>query len=266
MSASVTKMLVDKLNDIFGTFVEGIKTENLSVSLFAGTLVQENLSLKPEALLGLRLPLIVKSGTVRRVEISVPWHRLSSEPVVVEIDTVELLAATNYDLGHEALGELEQRIRGAIEAKLQRVKDAETARQESKVLDDSYMTKLLTRITENMRIKLTNFHVRFEDDGRGVSHPLAAGLVLSELSVQTADANWDTAGGTYMDPDGSNEARHKLLKMEGLEIYWRGVHRAELLTNKLDSQTSSDKIHVSIVCPSAPPPPAHHSLIPRHRP
>jgi hypothetical protein len=56
----------------------------------------------------------VTSGTVRRVAITVPWHRLSSEPVVVEIDTVELLAATNYDLGHEALGELEQRIRGAI--------------------------------------------------------------------------------------------------------------------------------------------------------
>ena len=69
---------------------------------------------------------------MRRVAITVPWHRLSSEPVVVEIDTVELLAATNYDLGHEALGELEQRIRGAIEAKLQRVKEAETARQERK--------------------------------------------------------------------------------------------------------------------------------------
>ena len=95
------------------------------------------------------------------------------------------------------------------------------------------MAKLGTRIVENMRIKLTNFHARFEDDGRGVGHPLAAGFVLSELSVQTADANWDTADGTYMDPDGSTEARRKVLKMDGLEIYWRGVHRAELLTRRV---------------------------------
>jgi hypothetical protein len=54
MSASVTAMLVEKLNGIFGTFVTGISAENLTVSLFQGTLVQENLSLKPEALLGLR--------------------------------------------------------------------------------------------------------------------------------------------------------------------------------------------------------------------
>ena len=119
MSSSVTNMLVEKLNGIFGSFVEGISAQNLTVELWNGVIKHENLKLKPQALDALKLPLTVVSGTVRRLEVKVPWNRLSSEPVVVEIDTIELLAQTNYALGHETLSALEERIRAAIEAKVE---------------------------------------------------------------------------------------------------------------------------------------------------
>ena len=231
---SVTNLLVEKLNGVFGSFVTGINAQNLTVDLWNGVIRHEQLKLKPEALAALKLPVTVLSGTVRRLEVRVPWSRLSTEPVVVEIDTVELLAATNYDLGHESLNALEERIRAAIEDKLQRTAEAEVARQESAVLQDTYLSRLGTRIVENMRIKLTNLHARFEDPGRGVGHPLAAGFVLQELSVQTVNADWDSAGGSYMDPsDDPTAARRKLLALTGLEIYWREVAEEELLVEKV---------------------------------
>eukprot|EP01043_Picozoa_sp_COSAG02_P084854 COSAG02_NODE_22613_length_746_cov_1.581144_1_plen_112_part_01 len=111
---SVTNLLVDKLNGLFGSFVTGINTQNLTVELWNGIIKHENLKLKPEALAALKLPVTVLSGTVRRLEVRVPWTRLSTEPVVVEIDTVELLAATNYERGRETLNALQDLILAAI--------------------------------------------------------------------------------------------------------------------------------------------------------
>ena len=111
---SIKGLLIEKLQETFGRYVSGISPENLTVELLNGVIRQENLELRREALDGLKLPITVLSGRVGSLLVKVPWAHLSTQPVEVEIDTVELLAATNYELESEEAGSLAGRVKGAI--------------------------------------------------------------------------------------------------------------------------------------------------------
>ncbi|KTF79871.1 hypothetical protein cypCar_00020947 [Cyprinus carpio] len=71
---------------------------------------------------------------------------------------------------------------------------------------DTFAEKLATQVIKNLQVKITSIHIRYEDDVSVDSpyisalqlcvsdpqRPLAMGMTLSELSLQTADENWKT--------------------------------------------------------------------------
>jgi vacuolar protein sorting-associated protein 13D len=67
--------------------------ENDSLSLHVtGAVELENLPLKKDALKSLDLPLEVKSGFVGRITLKIPLRQLRSEPWVISIDNLYLVA------------------------------------------------------------------------------------------------------------------------------------------------------------------------------
>jgi vacuolar protein sorting-associated protein 13A/C len=50
------------LSKYLGDYVDGLSTDNLSLGIFSGEVVLENLALKRSALAGLHLPVTVKAG------------------------------------------------------------------------------------------------------------------------------------------------------------------------------------------------------------
>ena len=203
--ASAKALVLAKLQQVFGKYVDGITPENLRVQLLAGTLTHHNLSLKEEALADLRLPIAVRAGRLGRFVVKVPWRHLASQPVVVEIDTVELLAATNHELHERPDPELSERIKAAIRQKLARLENAEISRQgRAEMGSDSYLDRLGRRILENLRVQVTGVHLRFED--LRSSPPVAIGMTLGELSVVSTDATW-AAGGSWVDLKATEERR-----------------------------------------------------------
>lgn len=58
-----------------------------------------------------------------------PWRRLSTEPVKVEIDNVLLVATANTDLLDAELPGLAARLAAAVKGKLQSVVNAEIVRK-----------------------------------------------------------------------------------------------------------------------------------------
>ena len=64
-----------------------------------------NLSLKREACYSLGLPLDVLSGYVQSIELSIPWSRLGSEPVMLNLDGVYLVVGPRTQQGIDEHGQ-----------------------------------------------------------------------------------------------------------------------------------------------------------------
>lgn len=59
------------LNRYLGTYVQGLDTKSLKISVFKGDVTLRNLKLKPEALADLNLPITVKAGLVGSLTLKV---------------------------------------------------------------------------------------------------------------------------------------------------------------------------------------------------
>ncbi|XP_075873846.1 intermembrane lipid transfer protein VPS13C isoform X3 [Nelusetta ayraudi] len=96
--------------------------------------------------------------------------------------------------------------------KLKRHDDKEKPSEEKK---DTFAEKLATQVIKNLQVKISSIHLRYEDDLSDPQRPLAMGVTLSELSLQTTDENWKSCI--------LNEAAkiiYKLGRLDSLCAYW----------------------------------------------
>ena len=80
------------LQRLLGRYVAGLEKRNLSLKMWSGRVVLENLSLRGDALIGL-VPAHMHSGQIGRLEMVVPWHKLGSLPVTLDLQDISLLVS-----------------------------------------------------------------------------------------------------------------------------------------------------------------------------
>lgn len=76
-------VLVSVVQRLIGRFVDGLDTKSLKLSIWKGKVVLKDVQLRPDALYSLGLPLSVRSGSIERLTLDIPWRRLGKEPVIV---------------------------------------------------------------------------------------------------------------------------------------------------------------------------------------
>ncbi|KAJ8271533.1 hypothetical protein COCON_G00103920 [Conger conger] len=222
-------LVSDLLNKFIGDYVENLDKSQLKIGIWGGNVVLENLRVKENALSELDVPFKVKAGQVGKLTLKIPWKNLYSEPVVATLDGLYLLVvpgatesglystpynAIKYDAAKE-----EKYNQEAKQKELQRIEDALlTAARREKPKDekkDTFAEKMATQVIKNLQVKITSIHIRYEDDVSDPQRPLSMGVTLSELSLQTTDANWKACI--------LNEAAkiiYKLGRLECLCAYW----------------------------------------------
>ncbi|XP_063099462.1 intermembrane lipid transfer protein VPS13C isoform X5 [Cavia porcellus] len=80
---------------------------------------------------------------------------------------------------------------------------------------DTFLEKLATQIIKNVQVKITDIHIKYEDDVTDPERPLSFGVTLGELSLLTTNENWT--------PCILNEAEkiiYKLIRLDSLSAYW----------------------------------------------
>jgi vacuolar protein sorting-associated protein 13A/C len=129
------------------------------------------LKLKAEALNSLRLPVTVKAGFVGTITLKVPWKSLGKEPVIVLIDRLFVLAHPAPD-GQTLKEEDREKL---FEAKLQQIEAAEAATLEATSRSskggpipggNSWLYNLISTIIGNLKVTISNVHIRYEDSIR----------------------------------------------------------------------------------------------------
>lgn len=211
-------MLEDKVADLLqkylGNYVRGLSKEALKISVWRGDVELTNMQLKPEALNALKLPVKVKSGFLGSIKLKVPWSRLGQEPVLVYLDRIFLLVepATKVE------GSTDDFVQ---EAKRSRVREMETKLLESKHKQEaeentSWLGSLINTIIGNIKVSITNIHIRYEDTESNPGHPFAAGITLEKLASVTIDDN----GNEIFITGGALEHMQKSIALERLAIYF----------------------------------------------
>ncbi|XP_032273583.1 vacuolar protein sorting-associated protein 13C isoform X3 [Phoca vitulina] len=80
---------------------------------------------------------------------------------------------------------------------------------------DTFLEKLATQVIKNVQVKITDIHIKYEDDVTDPQQPLSFGVTLGELSLLTANEHWT--------PCILNEAEkiiYKLIRLDSLSAYW----------------------------------------------
>ncbi|KAJ2950876.1 hypothetical protein O0L34_g5236 [Tuta absoluta] len=199
------------LNRLLGKYVSDLDTENLNVGIFSGNVNLTDLKLKPEALYELDLPIDVKIGTIGKVNLQIPWSGLYTQPVVVHIEDVLILVGpaisnTHFDPDRE------KRLTRAAKRKI--LQDLEA---ESEILKgpQNFFENLFTAIVNNIQIYVRNVHVRYEDSISSKDGPLAGGLCLQSLSIETTNSKWKAS----VTPANASTV-YQMMRIESLSLYW----------------------------------------------
>ncbi|KAM7530923.1 hypothetical protein LguiB_034333 [Lonicera macranthoides] len=175
------------LQRYLGNYVRGLSKEALKISVWQGDVELTNMQLKPEALNALKLPVKVKAGFLGSVKLKVPWSRIGQDPVLVYLDRIFLLAepATQVEgFNEDAVQEI----------KKSRIKEMELKLLESREIlmtemNKSWLGSLVNTIIGNLKLSISNIHIRYEDLESNPGHPFAAGVTLENLSAVTVDDN-----------------------------------------------------------------------------
>ncbi|XP_015689233.1 uncharacterized protein LOC102707936 [Oryza brachyantha] len=208
------------LRKYLGEYVEGLSVEALRISVWKGDVVLKDLKLKAEALNSLRLPVTVKAGFVGTITLKVPWKSLGKEPVIVLIDRLFVLAHPAPD-GQTLKEEDREKL---FEAKLQQIETAEAATLEATSRSskggpvpggNSWLYNLISTIIGNLKVTISNVHIRYEDSVSNSGHPFASGFTLSRLAAVTVDED----GNETFDAGVALDKLRKSVELHRLAIY-----------------------------------------------
>ncbi|NXY44196.1 VP13A protein, partial [Ceuthmochares aereus] len=155
---------------------------------------------------------------VGQLNLQIPWQNLYTQPVEAVLDGVYLLivptASIKYDAEKEArqLLEARQRELQRIEEAKQKIADQDKVKEEKQ---DTFVEKLVTQVIKNLQVKISNIHIRYEDDITNRNNPLSFGISLQNLSLQTSDKNWNPCL-----HDETAKLFYKLVRLDNLFAYW----------------------------------------------
>ncbi|XP_057258116.1 intermembrane lipid transfer protein VPS13A isoform X6 [Pezoporus wallicus] len=211
-------LVVDVLNRFLGDYVVNLDSSQLKLGIWGGAVALKNLEIKENALSQLDVPFKVIAGHIGQLNLQIPWQNLYTQPVEAVLDGVYLLivptASVKYDAEKEARQFLEARQRELqrIEEAKQKIADQDKAKEEKQ---DTFVEKLVTQVIKNLQVKISNIHIRYEDDITNRNNPLSFGISLQNLSLQTSDQNWNPCL-----HDETAKLFYKLVRLDNLFAYW----------------------------------------------
>ncbi|KAJ8005978.1 hypothetical protein DPEC_G00123500 [Dallia pectoralis] len=211
-------VVVDVLNRFLGDYVVNLDGSQLNLGIWGGDAVLKHLEIKENALSQLDIPFKVRAGHIGRLQLKIPWKNLYTQSVEATLDGVYLLIVPTASIKYDAEKE-EKQLQEARQRELQRIEETKqkAAEQENPAFEkqDTFVEKLVTQVIKNLQVKISNIHVRYEDDVTNPKCPLSFGVSLQNLSLQTADEHWKPCL-----LDEKAKLFFKLVQLDNLFAYW----------------------------------------------
>ncbi|XP_041130652.1 vacuolar protein sorting-associated protein 13D-like isoform X3 [Polyodon spathula] len=198
------------LNTYLGKYVSNLNTDQLSIALLKGAVELENLPLRQDALREFDLPFEVKAGFIGKITLQIPFYRPQSDPWLISISQLHLIGGParlqEFDEEAEKKGERERK-RELLKALEDKWKSE--CQQKGESYWYSVTASMVTRIVENIELKIQDLHLRFEDSISNPEKPFAFGVCIKRVSAQNATKE-----------PAQKLQRQKQLEIEEFSVYW----------------------------------------------
>lgn len=91
----LSNLVATLINKFLSPFVDELAAEQLKIFTWSGQVKLTDVSVKSNAFDALDLPCVVQHGTIGKIEAAVPWTNIYSEPIVINISDVYVVAVPN---------------------------------------------------------------------------------------------------------------------------------------------------------------------------
>jgi vacuolar protein sorting-associated protein 13A/C len=208
------------LGSVLGKYVEGLDKKNINVGIWSGDFVIENVSVKPEVMDIANLPMNLLFSHIGRIRALIPWKDLSGSPVEIEMDDLYIIAAPKTledieKIGVDLFNDRHSMINEFAKTMEENIKKS----AKDKAKEDGYISKLTTKIIDNVQVRIKNIHIRFEC--KVMDKPMFSfGMTLDGLTIYTTD---EAGTKIYVDrTNKKNEGKpmHKRLHLVDFSVYW----------------------------------------------
>ncbi|RXM33331.1 Vacuolar protein sorting-associated protein 13A [Acipenser ruthenus] len=119
-----------------------------------------------------------------KLELKIPWKNLYNQSVEATLAGVYLLIVPTASIKYDAEKE-EKQLQEARQKELQRIEEtklkAEEREKPKEEKQDTFIEKLITQVIKNLQVKISNIHIRYEDDLVRLDNLFAYWNVNSEL-------------------------------------------------------------------------------------
>ncbi|KAL3248419.1 hypothetical protein MRX96_056494 [Rhipicephalus microplus] len=189
-------------------------TGDSKLSLWGGDAVFSNLDLRLEALeQELRLPFRLVNGHIHELRIHVPWTKLTSEPVVITVNTIECVLRLGESSASSSSSSVSStpsvtRFRRVSSARAISP-DGSSSSQTLAQPPGGYLGGLLQRVLHNITIVLNNVILKYAEED------LVLSLNVKAVEVASADASWQPA---FAQLATENPVLRKLVSMEDVTV------------------------------------------------
>ena len=279
MLESVVERLLSRY---LAQYVHGISRDKLSVAVWSGNVELEDLHVKPEVSDLLGIPFRVLWGRIQKIKLTIPWSRIGSSPVCVEVAGLHVLLEPKpipEQNDEELIEQLREVKRKQVEACEQQMHDArlrlaEQQQQQAAVAtggkegDGGFFFRFVNKILSNLLVDIRDVHIALVDPVRGFK----LGVLLAQASIHNTDAAWRRH--EQQQQQQQSPAFYKACELSGLAIYCaldgyeyqqqkQQQQQQQLLLLLLQRQ---ETLPAMLPPPSSPPPPPSEPAPPSSTP
>lgn len=189
-------------------YVKNIRPQDFQVSLWEGEVTFHNLDLRLDVLQQeLDLPFQFLSGHIHELVISVPWTKITSEPIRISINTIEFVLKSNREDASgtkSPTGSSSPQHQSPVEG------SAAAGNRSNEREDTSSMgSSLATKILNNINVQCQNIILKY------IEEDIVVSMNVQHLSYGPANEQWHLA---MVDINPNKVLMRKLINVSDLTI------------------------------------------------
>lgn len=218
----------------FGRFLNGLDRTNIHLGIWAGSLMIENVSIRPDLLDYLEIPVSLIYSHIEKFQVNIPWSKLSQQPVEILIQNVFVVltqkAKSKWQLSQinkfqnkwDQLSQACKKIRDDINQVKSTKEDNDLKDNQPlppSVDKQGILDRLIIKVLDNLIVTVQNIHIRYEND---LEKPgFSWGITLYKFKSETTDKKYENKlFHDRTDPKNRNQKIFKKMTLERLGFYW----------------------------------------------
>jgi vacuolar protein sorting-associated protein 13A/C len=230
----IQNMLVGALDE----YVEDFTANDIQIDQWNGRIAKENVKLRSTALDWIftsifGAPCEIVQGYIKKVVVDVPWTQILSKPVELKIEEIHIILKSrdhyDRDFVKSMLLAAKKEMVDKILADINKKVESKLAETQTK---DSYLSKMLKIVYENLRINVRNLHIRFEDTNVSrCDQAFNFGLMAESISYSMTNNRFAKAF-LNIDDKIQEQKSFSLLLVTKFAMYWNSNAQDNWTKNK----------------------------------